>query len=620
MKKRIYTNEQEDTKAIHSIGNGNILVYEQGPNVVNVLAPYTSPTHFTLRVEEDRGIWETGREPYTDFFNHENHVDSDNTTVMKDYCHQDFPCFIREIKNSTELSLTLHVPGFCETYRSELFEDKGFYCITYYNKGGNPIVFHTSHTPFTGFVLISMEHATLSEQRDNRWIITLSAGKSSILASGDADYGAVITGLREIAGSDLNFVREERKRFWMDYAGRRNINDEPDYVDSAIVCIKTQQSTQGGLPSCNGLPYGYSRDNYGASRAYLKLGYYEDARKVLDFRFNKWTTFGTLRNAEGMGCYEPRHFSENEEVEQTSYTLLSARDYYLATYDNTYIHSIFLMLMWCLQVQLPHIHKDMLPFNGDETYIAGGMLARSSVNHGSAESTMMFIEGAQWLTGWAIKNGRYREIFGIREVADKMEKTYHGNFVYKHRLMANNPLRIDDQLVCLPANRGVCAQGDYLAKHRFGAEHFYVGQLLYDGKGHFVRDIEIPKGGFRGEEEPAMEIGEVLVTPAYFHSKLFDKSEMLQFARDYIGMDRTNKVTAGHEPALLLYTLCKTGAAEEEIREAREWVLTYANENGSWDEYYVNDETKTVRHRPWETGYSLEALLLSEEFLKSLSK
>jgi hypothetical protein len=80
-------------------------------------------------------------------------------------------------------------------------------------------------------------------------------------------------------------------------------------------------------------------------------------------------------------------------------------------------------------------------------------------------------------------------------------------------------------------------------------------------------------------------------------------------------MDRKDLVVAGHEPAMLLYALCRHGGRKDEILEARNRVLSYANENGSWDEYYVNGLTKTVRHRPWETGYSLEALLLSEKML-----
>jgi len=634
-KARIFQNETGDTGAIHSIGNGSIIGYGQGPNIVSVYAPYTSPNHFTLKVESDGRTWETSREPHTDIHHHHAGEGCDRIHML-DYCHTDYPCLIREIRCAETFSLELCFPGITDSHMSGLFADAGYQCITYVVKGGNPIIFHTSHTPFTGHVLISRACSSIAEIGANRWRITCSPGETMLLASGAEDAGTVILGLREIVGSGLEGIQvdrdvcvhanapagpltashlKDRRVFWKRYAARRNTAGEPDYVDAAIVCIKTQQSVQGGLPSCRELQYGYSRDNYGPSRAFLALGYHEDARKVLDFRFNKWRIFGGLRNAEGMGCFEPRHFSENEEVEQTSYTVLSARDYWQATKDDTYIHMVFPMLLWCLQVQIPYLHHDMLPFNGDETYIAGGLLGRSAVNHGSAESTLMFIEGALWLSGWAVRNGRTREVFGLEAAAFKAKAVYRRNFLSEGKLLANNPRRMDADMPCLSANRGVCAQADYVSGHRFGHEAFYVGLLLHDGKGHFVRDMELPSGGYRGEAEPAKEIGQVLVTPAWFRSALFNDAEMLRMARSFMRMDRENLVVAGHEPAMLLYALCRHGGTKEEITEARNLVRAYANENGSWDEYYRNGHTITVRHRPWETGYSLEALLLSESFL-----
>lgn len=613
MNRRLFKNEKTDTGAVHSIGNGNILVYQNGPNIASVLGPYTSAMHFSLKVKEDENVWETKREKHTDFYTH---INGQEETVMEDYCHQDYPCFIREIKSENGHTFFLHVPGNSESYENPLFEKDGYLCITYYVKGGNPIVFHTSHTPFTGFFLVSKNGARIKKTDGNCWEITTPPGKTNILACGTSEYTTVISGLRTILSSDLFEIKKERRNFWMEYASRRDTENEPDYVDAALISIKTQQSVQGALPSCFGLPYGFSRDNYGASRGYLALGYHEDARKILDFRFDKWQTFGTLRNAEGMGCFEPRHFSENEEVEQTSYTLLSARDYHLKTKDSTYIHKIFPMLMWCANVQVPHIHKGMLPFNGDETYIAGGLLPRSAVNQGAAQATLMFAEGASWLIEWAVKNGKTREIFGLEKHVSGIKSKYRDNFVKDGKYIANNPDRIDNSLNCLPANRGVCAQADYLNKSGGFSEDLFIGQLLYDGKGHFVRDLEIATGGFKGEEQKRKILGEVLVSPAFLGNDILTKENMGKFAEDFMEMDRKNLVVAGHEPAMLLYTLCVTGADKEKVKRARDWVLEFMNENGSWDEYYVNNETKTVRHRPWETGYSLEALLLSEKMLQ----
>jgi len=293
-KARIFQNETGDTGAIHSIGNGSIIGYGQGPNIVSVYAPYTSPNHFTLKVESDGRTWETSREPHTDIHHH--HAGEGRDRIhMLDYCHTDYPCLIREIRCAETFSLELCFPGITDSHMSGLFADAGYQCITYVVKGGNPIIFHTSHTPFTGHVLISRACSSIAEIGANRWRITCSPGEAMLLASGAEDAGTVILGLREIVGSGLEGVQadrdvcvhanasagpltashlEDRRVYWKRYAARRDTAGEPDYVDAAIVCIKTQQSVQGGLPSCRELQYGYSRDNYGPSRAFLALGYH----------------------------------------------------------------------------------------------------------------------------------------------------------------------------------------------------------------------------------------------------------------------------------------------------------------------------------------------------------
>ena len=609
---REFISKASDNAVCHSMGNGNFLVYEEGPNIVNVLSPYTSPTFFHLDVPEDGIPYYTERQQYTDFFTHRH-----GNTVMWDFVPCDYVCVIREIETQEPFTLHLTFMDNTDSRLIDLFSTKGYYTISYYVKEGSKILFNSSHTPFVGYILVSMENAELSRINDREWTIACKAGDTTLLMAGNNNYSATMEAVSAFLDKGAESLKNERLQFWLMYRNRRQYKNEPDYVDDALICIKTQQSVAGSLPSCNGLPYGYSRDNYGASRAYLALGYYDDARKVLDNRFNKWRLFGNLHNAEGMGCIEPRHFSENEEVEQTSYTLLSARDYYEKTDDATYINMIFPMLLWCANAQLAYIHKDMLPHNGDETFIAGGLLRRSSINHGAAQSTLMFIEGVKWLLSFAKKNGRHRECYGLESVVERVKKRYRDNFILNGSYVANNPERLEGNLHCLPTNMGVCAQGDYLAKTLQAHNEFFVGYLLHDGKGHYVKDNTMADGGYTGPEEPPKIIGETLMTPCYFRSSLFTPTEMLAFAREYMKMDKHDRITAGFEPALLLYSLCVCGGENTEIATAREWVMEYRNCIGSWDEYYINNESKTVCHRPWETGYSLEALLLCDGFLNN---
>ncbi len=59
------------------------------------------------------------------------------------------------------------------------------------------------------------------------------------------------------------------------------------------------------------------------------------------------------------------------------------------------------MLDWAFESQKKYLVDGMLPFNGDETYVAGGLLPRSTLNDGSAEATMLFVESGQQFLEWA---------------------------------------------------------------------------------------------------------------------------------------------------------------------------------------------------------------------------
>ncbi|HEY0827771.1 MAG TPA: hypothetical protein VGE40_06735 [Bacilli bacterium] len=66
----------------------------------------------------------------------------------------------------------------------------------------------------------------------------------------------------------------------------------------------------------------------------MALGLFEEAKRNLEFRFNKWKHFGNLRNAESMGHHRVRHVHENDDVEGTAYTILQVFDYAEATGDD----------------------------------------------------------------------------------------------------------------------------------------------------------------------------------------------------------------------------------------------------------------------------------------------
>ena len=169
--------------------------------------------------------------------------------------------------------------------------------------------------------------------------------------------------------------------------------------------MRTQQAVQGAEIAGYPYPLGYVRDQYGVARGYLAMGYYREAESILRFYWDIWKKTGELHCAQGIGVDGIFHIHENDGVESPGYLILQAFDLLAKTGDTAFTREIFPMLEWCWEVQKKHLAGHMLPFNGDETYVAGGILPRSCLNDGSSEATMLFIDGGELLrTGYPKKS------------------------------------------------------------------------------------------------------------------------------------------------------------------------------------------------------------------------
>ena len=208
-----------------------------------------------------------------------------------------------------------------------------------------------------------------------------------------------------------------------------------------------------------GYPYHllYVRDQYGVARCLLRLGYFQEAKGILQRDWDIWKRHGKLHNAQAAGVDGVFHVHENDDVEITGYIILQAFDYAKASNDWDFLREILPMLDWALTVQKRHLVHDMLPFNGDETYVAGGILPRNTLNDGSAEATLLFITGGEHLLDWAAKEGAWAKdrIDAEQAVLRRVRDAYRANFLKEGRYITNNPARKEG--LALPRFRhGVC--------------------------------------------------------------------------------------------------------------------------------------------------------------------
>ena len=159
--------------------------------------------------------------------------------------------------------------------------------------------------------------------------------------------------------------------------------------DDIFVLIKTQQSRSGGVLA--GYPYhlAYLRDNYGVHRGLLAMGAFTEARSLLKFYIGVFEKYGAVHNAQGTDAFA-FHIHECDQSEITGYLILMFLEYARATGDDSLFKRGKALLLWCVQQQHGVMRRGMLPFNGDETYIAGGILTREVISHGSMEATLLY--------------------------------------------------------------------------------------------------------------------------------------------------------------------------------------------------------------------------------------
>ncbi len=96
---RTWSNRGEDNGAVHSLGNGKMLVYETGPDVTTLYpGPYTSPSLYKLLLEDNRLVEvNSERESGTAIWTHSMRRDGEVLGLMTDFVDADLPCLVRHL-------------------------------------------------------------------------------------------------------------------------------------------------------------------------------------------------------------------------------------------------------------------------------------------------------------------------------------------------------------------------------------------------------------------------------------------------------------------------------------------------------------------------------------------
>ena len=619
---RVWHGHDDDGGAVHCLGNGSLCAYEQGPDIIQFFGPPYSATTVGEIVIADKEISCASKRAWgTAIWQHELAVAEKNVATMTDFVAAGLPCFVRDIHTEESITLILkpekdlRIAAYTTDAMKEQDATGGLLLETPIGKALVP--FGRYPLPFAVFNQIAWKGNITLEQHGNRWHLVIAPGDSTLYLSGGPSLDQCISNIEKALTQPIEALLKDTLAFWNTFTAQGTDFDSTlpqqtpmrdtliQVLDDVAVMIKAQQAAEGGVLA--GYPYhlGYVRDQYGTHRGLVALGHEEMSCDILRFYYNIFKKGGMIRNAQACGIPGVYHVHENDDVEITGYIMLQAFDYLQRSGNTDFILEIMPMLEWAFQVQQPHLVGNMLPFNGDETYVAGGILPRSTLNDGSAEATLLFIESGNLLVDFVEKHRLWDDarIAQSRKLLDAVKNDFHKNFLRDNTLITNNPERTT--LAAMPDSRhGVCESCVTVQWTRRTENGRYICVSCLD------------KEPLPAVEPTIYSLQSVSLTPLYFHATTMSKEALRsQVESIFAEYERTGclpsrpdgNVAVGYDYGLLLYAM--TEINHPDAGTLFEKTLTLADETGAWAEYYRDHKPSGTRCRPWESAINVEALL-----------
>ncbi len=575
---------QTNVNSVHAIGNGKILVYEKGPQIFQILSYPLSANSFGELTVENIDCCVSKRIDGTDIFKHK--IGDD--TLMCDLADSDTDCFVRQIKTDVPITLKLNID---HSYLAE-FSDLG---VEYKKQKGNVMFFcYNSPSAELSRSFGTSGNITVNKINDYEWEFVCQKGISYIYLSN------TLKSIENQKQIDFDASYKRTAKFWQEYL--KSLKNIPEAVrplcESVAVMIKAQQSSDGGVLA--GYPYhlAYIRDQYGTARGLLKLGLTNSVKDILKYYLEVFNEHGALHNAQSLGVHDVFHIHENDAAEITGYVALMPFELFEADRDADFLNQMLPLVRWAIDSQITLLKNNMMPFNGDETYIAGHFLPRSCMYDGSMEATMLLAEDIK-------RYQKYTNSFEYNHVLEGIEKTFCSNFIKDGNLITNNLAREDYS--AYPAKRfGVCE----------GCEGYFGWINKTKTHRYICKNCEANGNIPPKREEKNFSLASSLLTSVYVGSNLLPNdilyAKLDELVEQYhktsvLPSGCANGECVGYDYGFLLYaaTVLKHPSAHEFYQST----LNSADEIGTWAEYYKNGVPYNTRCRPWESAINIEAIL-----------
>ena len=591
---------QSDCGALYAVGNGETICYLRGPEILQCFgSPYSCPSVFSLVAPEHTALkCVSTRTPNSNTIVH-----TLDQGVMLDAASAEHHCILRKCAFSSAVSFELYVPaGVRQSDVSPLFSGCAAAFLFTVIPG---TTFYFEYPMIRSSFLLLVIDGTCTV---NNQILTMDGECTLRICSSD-DYAAVFDHMHkaravhaddiisDAEAADAAFLSECKKH-------RKELRPHPlsaqlsESTEDTLLLIRSQQDASGGILAGHNYHMGYVRDQYGTFRGLLACGAVESARRILSYYRHVFDVSGCIHNAQALGMDGIFHIHENDASEITGYLLIQATDYLSATGDRDFFAALIPLLDWALRQQLDLLHHGMLPFNGDETYIAGGILPRTVIDHGSMESTMLFLTGGtRYLRTRA-------DIIGSDDLANtaceqlaSARLLFGKNFRRGNIYITNSSLRTNG-LIEPDTRHGVCLNcGKITWLHRLSSGIFVCPDCFMKAPSfpapeeYQLKSTLLMSPFIRADVIP----DPLLKNTVSEFLELFEQTGALPSLPD-------NSCSLGYDYGLLLFAAARYHLNADKLLQK---MLELQDECGGWAEYYHGNDPANTRCRPWESAINI---------------
>ena len=591
----------------HCIGNGRVAGYFRGADVLQLFGPcYSVPSYFSLSLCEKGVSCAEHRLAGTGIWRTDLSVGGEDIGFLEDAAHPERPAFLRRLRLARPLRFALETG--CEPIR-DVF-GTGPSVLMQLPQGSG--IFAACKLDFAPYAELLFSRNAVQDgngvtfPEGDSWMLfvagrTLEECVAEAAPARAMDPGEFLRLAADGWSAELRRMRDVSPLF----AGRADAGELAETVEDVAVALLSQTSEDGGVLAGPFFHLGYGRDMYGDIRGFLALGLFERARRSIGFHVRNWRAKGFLPNASGMGV-PCSHRHECDDAEQTGYALLELHDYALATGDVEFVRGAADFVRWLLDVQERLLVDGMLPFNGDETYIAGGLLPRDCLDHGSMEATALYIAGATRMLALCRGHGLLPEAEIRRHEAPLADarSRFNANFLLGDgRLRTNAPARLARLGIRnLPEYRhGVC-----------GGCHAFGDLRRTDDGGYLCPRCHGRVRASAGKETHVLDAATLMT--GFVHAEAVDPALPRAAARAaWAGRAArpADRSVVGYEYGLQLYVLADAADPECDREAMLAELLALRHSAGVWAEYYRGGRAseRNCPYRPWESAINLCGIL-----------